>query len=137
MSISSTYYVWLLRWYFCVKKLQSQNITREKLGKALLYKKLTHKMLMKLTLWILFSFKKHCTSSISNSQKSIWILFVPLFFWYKCKVSKQKQITSKVGTTNQKVRKGGIKKYWLIFLSSFLFCHFGLMWLTCLSIVVI
>jgi len=34
---------------FCAKKLQSQNLTREKLHKVLLYKKRTHKMLMKLT----------------------------------------------------------------------------------------
>jgi len=38
-----------LHWYFCSKKLQSQNVTREKLFKALLYKKFTRKMLMKLT----------------------------------------------------------------------------------------
>jgi hypothetical protein len=30
----------------CAKKLQSQNITREKLREALLYEKLSHKMLM-------------------------------------------------------------------------------------------
>jgi len=34
---------------FCTKKLQSQNITREKLREALLYKKFTRKMLIKLT----------------------------------------------------------------------------------------
>jgi hypothetical protein len=39
--------------FFCqypfAKKLQSQNVTREKLRKALSYKKCAHKMLMKLT----------------------------------------------------------------------------------------
>jgi len=41
---------------FCTKglctaflKLQSQNVTRKKLRKALLYKKIPHKMFMKLT----------------------------------------------------------------------------------------
>jgi hypothetical protein len=49
VSISSTYYSGLLRQYYCDKKLQSQNVTREKLLEALLYKKFEHKMLMKLT----------------------------------------------------------------------------------------
>jgi len=49
VSISSTFYLRLLRWYFCSKKLQSQNVTREKLCKTLLYEKLSRKMLMKLT----------------------------------------------------------------------------------------
>jgi hypothetical protein len=39
----------LLHQQFCAKKLQSQNITREKLLKALLYKKFARKILMKLT----------------------------------------------------------------------------------------
>jgi len=47
-SISSTFYTLLLRQYFCTKRLQSQNVTREKLREALLYKKLARKMLMKL-----------------------------------------------------------------------------------------
>jgi len=34
---------------FCAKKLQSQNITREKLCEELLYKKIERKMLVKLT----------------------------------------------------------------------------------------
>jgi hypothetical protein len=38
-----------LRQYFRAKKIQSQNVTREKLRKALSYKKFAHKMLMKLT----------------------------------------------------------------------------------------
>jgi len=33
---------------FCAKKLQSQKVTREKLGKALSHEKLVHKRLMKL-----------------------------------------------------------------------------------------
>jgi hypothetical protein len=37
----------ILHKYFCAKKLQSQNLTREKLCKALLYKIFSHKMLMK------------------------------------------------------------------------------------------
>jgi hypothetical protein len=39
----------LLRPYSCAKKLQSQNVTREKLRKRLLYEKGDWKMLMKLT----------------------------------------------------------------------------------------
>jgi hypothetical protein len=39
----------LLRQYFCAKKLQSQNVTREKLLEALLGKRFEHRMLMKLT----------------------------------------------------------------------------------------
>jgi len=38
-----------LRQYFCAKKLQSHNLTREKLHEALSYKIVTRKMLMKLT----------------------------------------------------------------------------------------
>jgi len=49
VSISSTFYAHLLRQYFCANILQSQNVTREKLHKALLYKKFVSKMLMKLT----------------------------------------------------------------------------------------
>jgi hypothetical protein len=41
MLISSTFYERLFADIFCAKKLQSQNVTREKLHKALLYKK-TH-----------------------------------------------------------------------------------------------
>jgi hypothetical protein len=48
-SISSTFYTHLLRQNFCTKRLQSQNMTREKLRKALLCKKIANKMLMKLT----------------------------------------------------------------------------------------
>jgi len=47
-SISSTFYSRLLWQYFWAKKLQSQNVTREKLCKALLYKIFLCKMLMKL-----------------------------------------------------------------------------------------
>jgi len=36
------------RQFFCIKKLQSQNVTREKLCKELLYKKRVIKMLVKL-----------------------------------------------------------------------------------------
>jgi hypothetical protein len=49
VSISSTFYACLLRQYFCTKKLQSQNTTREKLLEALLYETFARKMLMKLT----------------------------------------------------------------------------------------
>jgi len=49
VSISATFYAQLLRQYFCAKIFQIQNVTGEKLRKALLYKKFEHKMLMKLT----------------------------------------------------------------------------------------
>jgi len=49
VSISSTFYARLLRQYFCEKKLQSQNVTRETLHEAILYEKFAHKMLLKLT----------------------------------------------------------------------------------------
>jgi len=39
----------LLRWYSFAKKFQSQNVSREKLVKTLLYEKVASKMLMKLT----------------------------------------------------------------------------------------
>jgi hypothetical protein len=48
-SILSTFYEQLLCQYSCNKKLQSQNIPREKLCKRLSYKKGASKMLMKLT----------------------------------------------------------------------------------------
>jgi len=49
VSISSTFYAQLVCQYFCTKKLHSQYLTREKLRKALLYKKVFCKTLMKLT----------------------------------------------------------------------------------------
>ncbi len=45
-SISSTIYAHLLRRYFAIKKFQSKNITREKLRKALSYKKIVCKMVV-------------------------------------------------------------------------------------------
>jgi len=48
VSILSTFYKCLFCQYFCAKKLQSQNVTREKLHKALLYKNHVRKMMMKL-----------------------------------------------------------------------------------------
>jgi len=42
LSISSKFYKQFLRQYSCAKKSQSQTITREKLHKALLYKKKAH-----------------------------------------------------------------------------------------------
>jgi len=57
LSNSSTFYPHLFCWYFCAKKLQSQNVTREKLHKTLLYKKFAGKMLMKLITgrWCIFA----------------------------------------------------------------------------------
>jgi len=49
VSISSTFYAQLLQQYFCAKKLQSQNVTKEKLREALSYEKFAHKMFVKLT----------------------------------------------------------------------------------------
>jgi len=40
----------LLRQFVCAKKFQSQNVTREKLCKALSYEKFVSKMMMKLTI---------------------------------------------------------------------------------------
>jgi len=57
VSISSTFFASFvpifLSQYFWAKKLQSQNVTREKLRKALSYKKICvfYKMLMKLSPW--------------------------------------------------------------------------------------
>jgi hypothetical protein len=48
-SISSTFYARFFNQYPFAKKSQSQNVTREKLRKALSYKKFAHKMLMKST----------------------------------------------------------------------------------------
>jgi len=47
MPNSSTFHTHLLQQYFCGKKFQSQNVTREKLRKALSHKKFERKMLMK------------------------------------------------------------------------------------------
>jgi len=49
LSISPTSYVQLLRQYSFTKKLQSQTVSREKLNKALSYKKVARKMLVKWT----------------------------------------------------------------------------------------
>jgi hypothetical protein len=49
-AISSRFYARLLRQYLCAKKkIQSQNVTREKPQEAFLYKKRVHEMLMKST----------------------------------------------------------------------------------------
>ncbi len=50
VSILSTFYAHLFCTYFCTKIFLSKNVTREKLCKALLYKKFVSKMLMWLTL---------------------------------------------------------------------------------------
>ncbi len=44
-SISPTYYMQLLRRYFCAKKVQTLNLSKQKLS----YEKAARKMLMKLT----------------------------------------------------------------------------------------
>jgi len=49
VSISSTFDALFLRQYFCIKKLQSQIVTGEKLCEALFYEKFASKMLIKLT----------------------------------------------------------------------------------------
>ena len=51
VSISSTFYTCLLHQYFCAKKSQSQNVTREKLRKALSYKNLRIKCWWNWLLW--------------------------------------------------------------------------------------
>ncbi len=48
-SISPTYYVQLLRRYFCAKKVQTLNLSTKKLGAKLSYKKAARIMLVKLT----------------------------------------------------------------------------------------
>jgi hypothetical protein len=48
VTISSTFYEQLYCQYSIGKKLQSQTAIREKLRKALFYKKIFHKMLVKL-----------------------------------------------------------------------------------------
>jgi len=50
VSISSTFYAHLFCQYFFAKKLQSQNVTSEKLLKAFSYEKFEQTMLMKLTI---------------------------------------------------------------------------------------
>jgi hypothetical protein len=45
----STFYARIVRQYFFTKKFQTQNVSREKLRKALSYEKFAIKMLMKLT----------------------------------------------------------------------------------------
>ncbi len=54
VSISSTFYMCLFCGYFCAKKFTKPNVSREKLFNLLLYKKLTCKMLMKLTAGVNF-----------------------------------------------------------------------------------
>ena len=49
VSILSTFYAHFFCQYFGAKKLQSQNVTREKMHNLLLYEKHARKMLMKLT----------------------------------------------------------------------------------------
>ncbi len=48
-SISPTYYVQLLHWYFCAKKVHTLNLITKKLRAKLLYEKAARKMLVKLT----------------------------------------------------------------------------------------
>ncbi len=51
----STFYARIFRQYFFTKKFQTQNVSREKLRKALSYEKFAIKMLMKLTEGVDFS----------------------------------------------------------------------------------
>jgi len=55
VSISPTFYARFFANIFAQKKLQSQNVTREKLHKALSYKKHACKMLMKLATGVNFT----------------------------------------------------------------------------------
>jgi len=55
---------------FCAKKLQSQNVIREKLRKRLLYKKGALKMLMKLILVVNFINILQAFAPISFRQKN-------------------------------------------------------------------
>ncbi len=48
-SISPTYYLQLLRRYFCAKKVQTLNLSTKKLCAKLSYEKAARKMLVKLT----------------------------------------------------------------------------------------
>jgi hypothetical protein len=48
MTISTTFYEQLCHQYSCAKKLQSQNVIREKLRKALLHEKGASNILVKL-----------------------------------------------------------------------------------------
>jgi len=52
--IASTFYDQFFRWYSFNKKLQSQTVIRKKPDNALLFKKGSSKMLMKLTPWVDF-----------------------------------------------------------------------------------
>jgi len=55
VSTSPTFIKQLFHKYFWAKKIQSQNVTREKLREALLYKKISNIMLMKWTLGVNFT----------------------------------------------------------------------------------
>jgi len=94
---SQTFYAQLLLKYFCTRKLQSQNVTREKLHKALLYEKYEHEMLMKLTsgakftniLWAAFAqififTKKYKAKNLSREKLRKTHLFkkLPIKCWW-------------------------------------------------------
>jgi len=73
VSISSTFFAQIFQQYFGTKKLQSPNLTREKLCEALLYKKYDRKILIKST---------HCGLSQINQNLGccIQILFLGVTF---------------------------------------------------------
>jgi len=76
--ISTTFYYCHLCQYFCAKKIQSQNVTRDKLHEALSYKKLSSKMLMKLTPWVLRAAFMHADPESAKKTDNLTVFFALL-----------------------------------------------------------
>ncbi len=86
-SISPTYYVQLLRRYFCAKKVQTLNLSAEKLHAKLSYEISARKMLVKLTTgrWINTSLMVSVRKAPQNywTIQNLMIVFLCLrFAWF-------------------------------------------------------
>jgi len=81
VSFINIYNEQLLRPYSCAKKLQSQNVTREKLHKTLFHKKGDWKMLMKLTPRRVERSARFELLVLPHERKSASLEKVNFFFW--------------------------------------------------------
>jgi len=118
----SLFWCFFCRYFFAIK-LQSLNVTREKLRKALLYEKCSRKVLMKLTpeeiprpqIWQPHTLGCYCgivstIQPLSTRSRSYQTFFSPFFFfsvklghftiniffcmWQKCKLTSEKRKNS-------------------------------------------
>ena len=87
-SISSTFYEQLVRQYSCTKKLQSQTTSTQSFWRKNIGAKAAHKMLVKLTLNLLFVNKRQSWEMLWNVYNHVYsvILYTSSCGWYKTNI---------------------------------------------------